>query len=173
MEFQLAKSECLDRMCEITDQAKAQLKDMGLDQWQKGYPNKAIWEQDIKDGCTYVAIDDNQVVGQFAFLTAPEASYEKIEGAWLTADDATYSSLHRVCVADGHKGKGIAGKMIQKAFDLTREMGIHSVRVDTHPGNIPMQHVLEKAGFTKCGAIYLVGGEEDGDERIAYEKVLD
>jgi len=35
-----------------------------------------------------------------------------------------------------------------------------------------MQRALEKAGFTRCGKIYLIGGNEDGDPRIAFEKVL-
>ena len=42
MEFILAKSEHLDSMCEITNQAKTQLKSLGLDQWQKGYPSKEV-----------------------------------------------------------------------------------------------------------------------------------
>ncbi len=175
MKFQLAELKHLDRMCEIIDQAKAQLKSMGLDQWQSGYPNRDTWLQDIKEGCTYLAMEGDEVVGIFAFLTAPEASYVAIEGSWLTSNDAnkvSYSSLHRVCVADGSKGKGIAGKMMQKAFELTKEQGIRSVRIDTHPGNIPMQRVIQKAGFTYCGKIYLVGGEEAGALRLAYEKVL-
>jgi hypothetical protein len=35
-----------------------------------------------------------------------------------------------------------------------------------------MQRALIKAGFVACGEIYLVGGCEDGDLRIAFEKVL-
>ena len=31
---------------------------------------------------------------------------------------------------------------------------------------------LEKAGFTICGTIILKGGAEDGDLRVAYEKLL-
>ena len=35
MKFIVAKNEHVDRMCEITGQAKRQLKGLGLDQWQK------------------------------------------------------------------------------------------------------------------------------------------
>ena len=44
MKFILAQQEHLDAMCRITEQAKAQLKNMALDQWQKGYPSKEVWE---------------------------------------------------------------------------------------------------------------------------------
>ena len=174
MEFKLASLEYIDRMCEITDQAKAQLKGMGLDQWQSGYPSRETWLRDIEEGCTYLAMEDDEAVGIFAFLTAPEASYEVIDGTWLTPNDpeqVNYSSLHRVCVADGCKGRGIAGMMIEKAFELTKERGIPSMRIDTHPGNIPMQKVIQKAGFTYCGEIHLTGEYEKGALRLAYEKV--
>ena len=35
MEFRIAREKDLERMCEITAQAKAGLKNLGLDQWQK------------------------------------------------------------------------------------------------------------------------------------------
>ena len=48
MEFIVASLEHIDRMCEITDQAKRQLKDLGLDQWQQGYPSREVWLTDIQ-----------------------------------------------------------------------------------------------------------------------------
>ena len=47
-----------------------------------------------------------------------------------------------------------------------------SIRIDTHEGNLPMQRALEKSGFARCGTIFLKGGAEDGDPRIAFEKLL-
>ena len=41
------------------------------------------------------------------------------------------------------------------------------MRIDTHPGNIPMQKALKKAGFQQCGTIVLAEGSEKGDLRIA------
>ncbi len=103
MEFRTASMEYIERMCEITEDAKRQLRSMGLDQWQKGYPSREVWLKDIQDGCTYLAVDDGEVQGIFAFQTTPDPSYEEIDGAWLT--DGAYASMHRVCVADGCKGK--------------------------------------------------------------------
>lgn len=170
MEFKVASMEDLERMCEITEQAKRQLRELGLDQWQKGYPSREVWLQDIQEGCTYLAIMDEEVQGIFAFQTTPDPSYREIDGSWKT--DGPYASMHRVCVADGCKGKGVAGQMFEKGFSLAREKGFPAVRIDTHPGNLPMQRALAKAGFQACGQIHLLGGCEDGDLRIAFEKVL-
>lgn len=170
MKFMTAQWEYLEQMCEITAQAKAQLKGLGLDQWQKGYPSRAVWESDIQTGCTWLAMEDDTVLGIFAFQTAPDPSYAVIDGAWLT--DGDYASMHRVCVSDHCKGKGVAGALFEHGFQLAKAAGLPSMRIDTHPGNLPMQRALAKAGFTPCGTIRLVGGCEDGDSRIAFEKIL-
>lgn len=170
MEFITASYEHIDRMCEITADAKEQLRNLGLDQWQQGYPSREVWLQDVEDQCTYLAVEEGEIMGIFAFQTTPDPSYEVIDGKWLT--DGAYASIHRVCVADGCKGKGVAGKMFAKGFEMAREAGFPAVRIDTHPGNLPMQRALEKAGFIACGEIHLVGGCEDGHLRIAFEKEL-
>lgn len=171
MRFEKASLPYLERMCEITEEAKRQLRGLGLDQWQYGYPSREVWENDIHDGCTYLAIEENQIQGIFAFQITPDASYHVIDGKWLT--EGPYASMHRVCVADEAKGKGVAGKMFAFGFDQAKKMGFSAMRIDTHPGNIPMQKALAKAGFQPCGKIHLVGGCEDGHLRIAYEKILD
>ena len=44
MEIIAARPEQVDAMMAITDQAKANMAAMGIDQWQAGYPNRAVWE---------------------------------------------------------------------------------------------------------------------------------
>ena len=170
MEFLLAAPEHLAALCEITEDAKAQLKRLGLDQWQKGYPSKETWVGDIRSRTAWVAAEKGKVLGAFMFQTAPEASYAKIDGAWLTG--GAYASLHRVCVAEGSKGRGVAGQLFRHAFALAERAGMPSMRVDTHEGNLPMRRALEKAGFTLCGTIRLAEGSEAGDPRVAFEKLL-
>lgn len=170
MEFITAAAEHIDAICRITDQAKAQLKGLGVDQWQRGYPNREVWLEDITKGAAWVAVEDGTVLGAFAFQTEPEPAYAVIEGAWLA--ELPYASLHRVCVADEYKGRGLAGRLFAHGIEMARELGLESVRIDTHQGNLPMQRAIARAGFTYCGVIRLVGGMEDGSERIAFELLL-
>ena len=44
----------------------------------------------------------------------------------------------------------------------------HVVHLDTHRDNKIMQHIILKHGFTYCGIIYLLSG----DERFAYQKMV-
>jgi RimJ/RimL family protein N-acetyltransferase len=62
--------------------------------------------------------------------------------------------------------------MFRFGFEMAQAKGFHSMRIDTHPDNLPMQRALSKAGFVYCGQIILKGGAEDGDLRVAFEKLL-
>ena len=68
MEVVLAKDIHLEAMCKITDDAKAQLKRLGTDQWQYGYPNEEVWKNDILNERAWVAIEEGKVLGAFAFI---------------------------------------------------------------------------------------------------------
>ena len=69
MEFRLAKMEYLEQMCEITEQAKAQIRRMGFDQWQKGNPSREGWIHDIEEKNAWAAVEGDTVLGLFTFFT--------------------------------------------------------------------------------------------------------
>ena len=60
MEFIIARPEHIEKICEITADAKRQLKNLGLDQWQKGYPSREVWNQDIEAKCAYLAVEEGE-----------------------------------------------------------------------------------------------------------------
>ncbi len=167
----------VERMDEICESAKTAMRNMGIDQWQDGYPNRACWEADVVDGFAYVVeTDEGAVSGMFALVADaeandPEPSYGEIDGAWLTPG-AKYAAVHRVGVAPESKGKGIAGSMLDFACSEAARRGLSSIRIDTHADNKPMQRALQKAGFTYCGVITLVEGNDAGKQRIAFEKLV-
>jgi len=153
----------------IFDEARSYMKSAGIDQWQQGYPNGDTVLEDIKDGISYVFVDENDVVFATAMLELrkPEPTYDTIyEGKWLT--DTPYATIHRIAVKAAAKGQGLAGKFMAELELLAHNAGLKSVRIDTHRDNKSMQRNLAKNGYTYCGIIYLL----DGDERFAYEKVL-
>ena len=173
MEFAMAGPRHLDGIVRIMNQAKAQLRGLGIDQWQYGAPNREMWEEDIRLGRAVVALQAGEPVGAFAYVAGRDPSYDEIEGEWLLGHQARYAALHRVCVADGMKGKGIAGAMFREGARLAAKDGLCSLRIDTHPGNLPMQRAIQKGGFHYCGRIRLASGLEKGHLRLAYELPLE
>ncbi len=146
---------------EIYENAKRFMRESGNpNQWNSGTPNIHTAREDMENGVGYVAVDDGEVVATFMFSLNGEPTYANVyEGAWLT--DEPYGVIHRIAVRE--HGRGIIGFCIDQCFACCQNL-----RIDTHRDNLPMQHALLKRGFQYCGIIYL----ENGDERLAYQKIL-
>lgn len=170
--IRLAEERDKAAMLEIICQAKAYFQEKGIDQWQKGYPNEETVLCDIQGQHAYVLENKDGVVGMETILFGEEPTYVQIyEGAWLS--EQPYATVHRMAVSDAGKGQGLSGELFLAAEELCKRAGVYSLRTDTHPENHSMQRAVEKQGFTCCGIIHLIGGEEDGDIRLAYEKLLE
>jgi hypothetical protein len=128
-------------------------------QWGEGYPSEAVITADMEKDGGFIVVDDDKIVGYFAFLKSPEPAYARIyEGKWLD-DEEPYHVVHRIAsYPDAH---GIFSSIMDYCFRHD-----HNIRIDTHRDNIIMQHNIAKHDFTYCGIIYLASG----DERLAYQK---
>ena len=142
----------------VFEAAKAIMRaDGNHDQWgAPGFPGDALLLHDIARGGGYV-IEKDSIVAYFALLPSPEPTYSHIDGAWLT--DEPYGVIHRI--ASYPEVHGIFSAII----DFAAARYSH-LRIDTHRDNRIMQHLIDTAGFTYCGIIWL----EDGTERLAYER---
>ena len=132
-------------------------------QWGKTEPKVSQLKMDIAEKKLYV-IESDGVHGVFFFTVGEDPTYAVIEnGCWLS--DEPYGTIHRIA-GDG------SGGIFAACLEFCSRMISH-LRIDTHRGNLPMRRALEKAGFTFCGRITLIGGSEDGDPRLAFEKILE
>ncbi len=170
MNYRLASLEDLDRLEQLVDQAIAGFRFRGIDQWQKGEPNREGLKSGIEHGDIHVIEDDQKVIAMITVVHGPELSYKKIDGAWL--NEEPYCAFHRVCVDESRKGQGIAGKLFAFSEEYGRSLGYKNVRIDTHPDNISMQRALTKNGFIQCGTLVLADGSEAGNQRLGYHKQL-
>lgn len=168
MKFRKTKEEDIPEIMRIIGQAQEYMRSQGIDQWQDGYPNESVFQEDIHNQESYVMEENGKILGTMAVLFRTEPTYEKIyEGVWKT-ENVPYAAIHRVAVDQDCKGKGIAGAMVLEAEKMCRERGIISIKNDTHRDNHSMQRMQAKNGFVYCGIIYL----ENGEERLAFEKIL-
>ena len=152
----------MDEIMLVMDAAKGIMRQSGnMHQWGEGYPSEAVITADMEKKGGFVVVDDGMVVGYFAFLQSPEPTYARIyEGKWID-DVQPYHVVHRIAsYPDSH---GIFSSIMD--FCLSHD---RNIRIDTHRDNKIMQHNILKHGFTYCGIIYLLSG----DERFAYQKMV-
>ncbi len=165
MLFRRARTGDIERMMELVAQARAFLRQAGVDQWQGEYPARSDIEADIAAQTAYVAEEEGAVIAMVAVPFDGEAAYRSIRGAWST--EPPYATIHRMAVDDACKGRGVASFLFQSIDALCLQKGVRSIRSDTDANNGIMNRLLEKNGFTRCGVI-----DYDGDDRTAYEKAL-
>ena len=166
-----------DAVERILREGKAAIAELGISQWQSdAYPSHADVARDIAEGASYLAEDETGTpLGTISLSFGGDATYDAIEGAWLTAStstDARYATIHRTAVCRAAARRGVMSALFAEAERLSRTHGAESLRADTHPGNIPMRRLLERMGFTACGTIQLLRDDPD-PARVAYEKLID
>ena len=153
-------------MAEIMAAASRRLGAAGVDQWQRGYPNRASVERDVEEGVGYVLVKDDDVVAYGAMVFTGEPAYAEIaDGEWLTSE-GDYAVVHRMCVAEEYVGKGYGRRFMAEAERVAAQSK-RSMRVDTHADNKVMQHLMPSMGYTYCGIIYF-----ESRYLTAFEKIL-
>ena len=128
------------------------------DQWGNSYPLRQWLEMDIAENALFVIEGPEEIHGVFYFVIGEDPTYGYIEdGTWRS--DTPYGTIHRVA-GDG------SGGIFAACLEFCSRMISH-LRIDTHRDNLPMQHVVEKHGFSRRGIIYVA----DGSPRIAYDRI--
>ena len=167
MKIRKTTTDDIGAIMKIIEQAQANFKKAGIDQWQDGYPNRGSIERDIENEESYVLIMDGEIAATGVVSFREEEAYNRIyEGRWRSAGG--YAVIHRVAVAEKYQGRQLSSAFMELAERLCRERGLRSVRADTHEQNLPMQTVLKSNGFQYCGVVYLASGAK----RLAFEKVI-
>ncbi|MDJ1651557.1 MULTISPECIES: GNAT family N-acetyltransferase [Gordonibacter] len=177
MHFRLTRASDIDRIMDILADGRRALAALGIDQWQGGYPHRDVIEADVARGDSYVVEgEDGRIMATAMVGFAGERDYDLIEGGrWLTdclSSDPSYGVVHRVAVSSACKGRGAASLLLENAERLVHDRGFASVRIDTHPGNVPMRRLMTKRGYTECGIIYIAHAEEATPDRVAFEKLV-
>ncbi len=156
-------------LASLFDEARGTIAQLGINQWQDGYPSLEVITDDIMSQRSYAVTIDGELIGTFVLLFCGEPTYDTIyDGKWLTDGLRGYTAIHRVAVSVKKRGSGVSGAILDYAAARAREHGHPSLRIDTHEGNVVMRRMLSKNGFVHCGTIYL----QSGDSRVAYEKLL-
>lgn len=151
-----AKPADLERILELYSIARQFMVDNGNPtQWKDGYPQRDMLEEDIRLERLYV-VENDRICGVFMFTIGDDPTYAQIEGRWNSS--TPYGVIHRIA--------GVGGGIFETTMEYCTGR-IHHLRIDTHADNKPMQHLVEKAGFSRCGIIYV----SDGTPRIAYDRV--
>lgn len=163
--FRKAQISDIPEIWIILQKAIQRRKEEGSKQWQDGYPNPEVIQNDIEKEIGFVLTDNQKIIGYTAVLINDEPEYARIEGKWVTNVD--FVVFHRVAISEDYLGKGLAKIMIGCIEDYAIQNNIYSVKADTNFDNHAMMAIFDRLGYVYCGEVYF-----RGSARRAYEKVL-
>ncbi|WKK27799.1 GNAT family N-acetyltransferase (plasmid) [Streptomyces olivoreticuli] len=130
----------------LRTEAEAWLSAAGIDQWQDAttrQPALAKWENNIRDGRTWV-IDNDDRTGLLATVTLapPDRDF------WRDADSPD-SALYvaKLITARRAKGERLGGRILDWASSIARDRGLPWVRLDCWRDNTKLQGYYLRAGF--------------------------
>jgi|TARA_B110000967_G_scaffold72834_1_gene75350 ribosomal protein S18 acetylase RimI-like enzyme len=169
MKIRRSTSDDIPNIISIIDDAKEYLASQKIDQWQNGYPNSEQIEEDIKNGESYVVLnDENRVMATSMFTTNPEPTYKVIDGNWIINETIKYGVIHRMAIKKEFRKLGLATILFDEFHQQLNCKNIQSLKIDTHEENIGMQSLIKKLGYRYCGIIYT----DYGAKRLAFEKLV-
>lgn len=163
--FRKATIEEKDTIWNLLQEAIKRRKEDGSNQWQDGYPNETIVENDIKNEFGYVLLDQEKIIGYSAVIINNEPEYEKIIGKWITNRD--FVVAHRIVIAQEYLGQGLSKIILKHIEDFALKNKINSIKIDTNFDNFAMMKAFDSLGYVYCGEVFF-----RGSPRRAYEKVL-
>ncbi len=163
LDFRTATPDDVTCVLRIIAQAQAQMKALGSEQWQDGYPARGDIMVDVMSGVGCVAECEGRVVAYCAVVFDGEPAYEALCGEWLSQQD--YVVVHRLAVADEVKRRGVATRVMRHVEEMARQRGLRSFKIDTMHDNRYMHTMLATLGFKACGTVRYASGE-----RVAFEK---
>ena len=165
MIFRKATIEDIDQIESLIRAASKRLGAAGIDQWQRGYPNRESVECDVVNGVGMVLCEGNTILVYGAVIFTGEPAYEGLTGGkWLTHGE--YAVVHRLCVSEIFVGMGFSKRFMSAAEAMASD-SVKSMRIDTHPDNQIMQGLIKSLGYAYCGDVVIES------RRLAYEKILE
>jgi ribosomal protein S18 acetylase RimI-like enzyme len=169
MKIRRSTSDDIPIIISIIDDAKEYLASQKIDQWQNGYPNSKQIEEDIKNGESYVVLnEENRVMATSMFTTNSEPTYKVIDGNWIINETIKYGVIHRMAIKKEFRKLGLATILFDEFHQQLKNQNIQSLKIDTHEENIGMQSLIKKLGYRYCGIIYT----DYGAKRLAFEKLV-
>ncbi len=98
-------------------------------------PSKEAIDDYIQRGNTYIAIDEETIVGTYVILKTRPHTME----------------LVNIAVAESHQGRGIGKHLVQDSIKKAKALGTHTLEVGTGNSSLSQLALYQKCGFRIIG----------------------
>lgn len=160
----------VEAIIQLINRASDKLAEAGSPQWSdEDTPKEEDIKNEIEKGNNYLFTIDEQIIGTAIITDGEEDAYSSISYGDWDASKENYATIHKFAINPDINGKGYGKTFLKLLLFMCKEKSITEIRIDTHPKNRAMQHVILSAGFAFKGIIQL---PFENGERYAYQLFL-
>ena len=126
------------------------LRQKGIKQWDRYYPNRFILKEDLKKGNLFGIMKDNQLIGAVVVDANQSKKYRDLH--WEDGEGKP-AIIHRLAVHPSYQGMGYGKNLLQFAEKQALTKGYTSIRLDVFGVNNGAVNMYERAGYQTRGII--------------------
>ena len=146
-----ATTSDIDSILKITKACAKHMTDNAIFQWNKHYPSKDAFLNDVERDELYVLEINDNITGCVVISTLMDEEYIPVK--WLTKNESNIY-IHRLAIHPETQGKGYAQQLMAFAETYAKSNNYKSVRLDTFSQNKRNQKFYEQRSYTRLGNIY-------------------
>ncbi|MEH7097137.1 GNAT family N-acetyltransferase [Neobacillus vireti] len=166
MEIQKIRCKELKTVLQFYREISSDLRQKGIQQWDRYYPNRFIVKSDLKEGNLYGILSDNHLVGAVVVDTNQSKKYRKL---YWEDEEGNPLVIHRLAVHPLYQGKGYGKRLLHFAEEFARLHEYTSIRLDVFSVNDGAVKMYERAGYQDRGTIHFPFRSAP---YICYEKIM-
>ncbi|MGC9396267.1 MAG: GNAT family N-acetyltransferase [Anaerolineae bacterium] len=154
--FKKARREQADALFSLYREVIDAGRRNGTTHWSDDYPTREFLDEDIALQRIFVleevTIDNAAIVASVVLLETDDLDEEPLD--WQTLRSC---APVRLCVAPQYQGRGIGRLVMQYLIAHAKEQGYQSMRLLAEVNGVAANHLYQRLGFTRLGAVALYG----------------
>jgi ribosomal protein S18 acetylase RimI-like enzyme len=139
---------------------------IGVDQWDKSYPNAEIISSDLKASTYYIAENEGDVIGGLNIDTIQDNSYLNVN--WEDISNS-FLVVHRLAIKEEFWNQKIGKELMIFVESLILKKKLKSIRLDTYSGNPNAMIFYKKIGYKERGTVKL---KPNKNKYYCFEKII-
>ena len=149
--IRVANFSDIESVLHITKSCARHMIDNGIFQWNKHYPDRDSFINDVENMQLYVYIENEQIVACISLCNKIDGVYRSVH--WKTINENNLY-IHRLAVHPDFQKKGIGKILMDFAEKYAREKKFISVRLDTFSMNKRNLKFYESRGYQRLEGIH-------------------
>jgi len=150
MNIEVATTNQLKLIKSLYSAVTSHLRENGVDQWDRFYPNRWVIGKNLKEGHLHAIFNEGICIG---VVVVNQDQSSKYSGLPWRDRKGRPAVIHRLAVHPESQGKGIGKRLLQHAEALARSNGYTSIRLDAYSANMNAIRMYERAGYSPVGQI--------------------